>query len=398
MMKKNFSSGGTYVGVQADQHDEESSDYAPQGLKAAVKKPDSTCSFLDALTKIGILIIFGFILGRLYFLETKFESLPARDVGFADKPQSLSTQALEESILTFTKEVKRVVESQETYTEALQESILNLTMDLKSESTREVQLEQTSQSLPPISLEELMYKYGSDKSKDDHGYTNIYQLLFNPIQYKVKRVLEIGIAAGQSLQGWREYFPNAQITGVEPRGLAPKVKQNIDRMSRVNYAIVNVLEKSITQDQIKKKLNADLDSFDIIIDDGPHTFDSQRDFLVRLFPFVKPGGIYIIEDITPHSTDVFRDPNKPAHTEELNDVLTGNDCSYVDTTIGHRDFKAWHKRWPSYARDRSHHNSNMIVIRKRDSPLHDIFINSAHRIAMNIDRIVQHEEENDSVS
>jgi len=377
--------------------DEESSDDSAEGLKAAVKQADCSCSFLDVLTKIGIVMILLFVLSRLYFLEIKFESLPGRDVEAEDKPQSLSTQALEESILTLTMEVKsasmRVVESQGTYAEALQESILNLTMELNSESTR-VQSEETSQLLPIISLEELMYKYGSDKSKDDHGYTNIYELLFNPIQYKVKKVLELGIAAGQSLQAWREYFPNAQITGVEPdkAHLNANVKENIDRMDRVNYALVNVLTPGITQDKIKEKLNEDLESFDIIIDDGPHTFASQRDFLIRLFPFVKPGGIYIIEDITPVSTGAFRDPTKEAHTEELDSILTGNDCSYVDTTIGHRDFQAWHDRWPTYAKDRKTHNSNLIVIRKRDKPLHDVFINSAHKIAMNVDRIVQHEE------
>jgi len=387
------------MGVQVVEPDEESSDFAHARLKAAVKQTDRSCKVLDVVSKLGIVIILLFVISRLSFLELRFENKLARDVEVDDKQNSLSTQALEESILTLTKELKsastRVVESQEKYAEALQESVSASTKELKSESTRGVeQSKDTSQSLPIISLEDLMYKYGSDKSKDDHAYTNIYQLLFNPIQYKVKKVLELGIAAGQSLQAWREYFPNAQITGVDPN-LNPKVKENLDRMSRVDYALFNILTDGITQDEIKEELRADLESFDIIIDDGPHTFSSQRDFLVRLFPFLKPGGIYIIEDITPMSTKEFRHPDNESHTKELNDILTGNDCSYVDTTIGHRDFEVWHKRWPAYARDREHHNSNMIVIRKRDKPLRDVFVNSAHHISMHVDSIVQHEEENE---
>ena len=60
----------------------------------------------------------------------------------------------------------------------------------------------------PHYLEELMYHYGSDKSKDDHSYTDLYQMLFNPIRLDVKHVMEVGVAAGQSIQAWHHYFPS----------------------------------------------------------------------------------------------------------------------------------------------------------------------------------------------
>jgi SAM-dependent methyltransferase len=37
--------------------------------------------------------------------------------------------------------------------------------------------------------------------------------------------------------------------------------------------------------------------FDIIIDDGSHRHDHQQKTLSALFKFLKPGGLYIIEDL-----------------------------------------------------------------------------------------------------
>jgi hypothetical protein len=37
--------------------------------------------------------------------------------------------------------------------------------------------------------------------------------------------------------------------------------------------------------------------FDVIIDDGPHTLQSQIFAVNSYFPMLKPGGILIIEDI-----------------------------------------------------------------------------------------------------
>ena len=41
---------------------------------------------------------------------------------------------------------------------------------------------------------------GTDKSHDDHKYTDLYASLFDPIRDRVLNVTEIGIAMGQSLQ------------------------------------------------------------------------------------------------------------------------------------------------------------------------------------------------------
>ena len=36
---------------------------------------------------------------------------------------------------------------------------------------------------------------------------------------------------------------------------------------------------------------------DLIIEDGPHSLESNENFLDVLWPYLKPGGHYVIEDI-----------------------------------------------------------------------------------------------------
>ena len=64
-------------------------------------------------------------------------------------------------------------------------------------------------SLP--SLETLAFYYGTDKSHDDHKYTDFYSLLFDGSRLSVNNVTEIGVMTGQSLQMWSDYFVNARV-------------------------------------------------------------------------------------------------------------------------------------------------------------------------------------------
>merc|ERR1712079_816925 len=67
----------------------------------------------------------------------------------------------------------------------------------------------------PSSLEALMYEFHTDKARDDHKYSDLYGMLFDPIRHRVSNVTELGVMAGQSLKVWHEYFANARIYGID---------------------------------------------------------------------------------------------------------------------------------------------------------------------------------------
>ena len=47
----------------------------------------------------------------------------------------------------------------------------------------------------PVSLETLAYKYGTDKSKDDHKYVDLYHSLFHDRRHRVHNLTELGVSS-----------------------------------------------------------------------------------------------------------------------------------------------------------------------------------------------------------
>ena len=155
-----------------------------------------------------------------------------------------------------------------------------------------------------MSLEKLVEKYGTDKNLS--GYTPTYERLFTPVKDKVKNVLEIGLGTldativstfvgntrlyphykpGGSLRVWRDFFPNAEVYGVD---IAKDCMFTEDR-------IKTFLFDSSNSDYVEYYLE-DL-NFDVIIDDGNHDPKYQMATLENLINKLNPGGIYVIEDI-----------------------------------------------------------------------------------------------------
>jgi hypothetical protein len=142
-------------------------------------------------------------------------------------------------------------------------------------------------------------KYVTDKYSI-HRYTPVYFKMFEPIRHKPIVLLEIGIGRDKgppanptmrraaSLYMWEEFFPNAKIIGLDSDKV---ILINRDRISSY-YANQNdpkTLVAAVTA--------AGKPEVDILIDDGSHDPGNQISSCLTLMPFVKPGGVYIIEDI-----------------------------------------------------------------------------------------------------
>ena len=62
-------------------------------------------------------------------------------------------------------------------------------------------------------LREVMRRHGSDKVT--HGFTRLYDARFGPIHDRVTSLMEVGVFMGASIRMWRDYFPNATVTGLD---------------------------------------------------------------------------------------------------------------------------------------------------------------------------------------
>lgn len=130
------------------------------------------------------------------------------------------------------------------------------------------------------------YKGLYDTDKFVLGYVDkFYNDLFAPIKDKVESVLEIGIQYGASVLLWKEYFTNAHIYGVDIDKLVDFTGQE-----RITAYYGDAYQKYFVN-------SFNDEQFDIVIDDGPHTYESMVFFLENYLRKVKPGGYLILEDI-----------------------------------------------------------------------------------------------------
>lgn len=166
---------------------------------------------------------------------------------------------------------------------------------------------------------EIGKKYDTDKSSQRsnvtnsrhcHPYTLFYDGLFKNKKNDDLSIAELGILDGASLLMWKEYFSNANIYGFEYNNdLINNFKQKFNN-DRVVLSNINVNNKDSIVHAFSK-----LDvTYDIIIEDTTHQFEDQIRVIENVYPYLKEGGILIIEDI-------FKSYNENDYIKRLQPVL-----------------------------------------------------------------------------
>jgi len=164
---------------------------------------------------------------------------------------------------------------------------------------------------------EIMGRHKSDKGHVDienswHNYTTLYYSLFNPMREKEMRVFELGLGTnnlsvpsnmgangrpGASLYGWEEFFPNSKIFGAD-----------VDSGILFNTDNIKTFYCDQTKPEIVQKMwnepNLE-ENFDIIIEDGLHTFHANVCFFENSIHKLKKNGYFIIEDIMYKESHLF---------------------------------------------------------------------------------------------
>lgn len=122
------------------------------------------------------------------------------------------------------------------------------------------------------------------------SYLSTYDDWFRAYTNRPLRILEIGIENGGSLEIWAKYFPNANlIVGCDINPLCANLSYDADH--------INVVVGDANADNIRARIVAFSETYDIIIDDGSHV---SRDIVVsfaKYFPLLAEGGIYVVEDL-----------------------------------------------------------------------------------------------------
>lgn len=143
-----------------------------------------------------------------------------------------------------------------------------------------------------LTLQDIGSRFCSDKFTV-HNYAPQYEFHFEKIRFNPIQLLEIGIGGdshtdqgGASLKTWEAYFPQATVSG-------------IDIFEKTNLATerIQVFMGDQADAQFLKSVHQKTGDFDIVIDDGSHRSVDVISSFEILFPLLKIGGIYVIEDL-----------------------------------------------------------------------------------------------------
>lgn len=148
-------------------------------------------------------------------------------------------------------------------------------------------LDSLPDSLRNYNLIELSEIFGTDKQPSMHNFIDVYDRYLTPLRDSVHRVFEIGIFNGASHKMWKCFFDSAEVYGIDI-----KPKPWVEKLGIHTY-----IADQADRDDLQAFIDSSGGNFDVIIDDGGHFMDHQQVSLGFLFKHLKPGGLFIIEDV-----------------------------------------------------------------------------------------------------
>ncbi len=170
-------------------------------------------------------------------------------------------------------------------------------------------------------LSQLAVRFGSDKW-GGHWHTPHYAQHFAAFRERRVNVLELGIGGydapdqgGSSLLMWRYYFRRGLIHGLD-----------IFDKSQLPFSRVRTHKGDQSDAGYLTGLAEQLGPLDIVIDDGSHFSPDVITSFQTLFPHVRPGGIYVIEDL---QTSYW--PGWQGSSTDLNNPLTS--MGFIKTLV-----------------------------------------------------------------
>jgi len=138
--------------------------------------------------------------------------------------------------------------------------------------------------------------YKSTESASDKGTTHQYIYSFYSNEFTPKRndeltIVEIGVNKGDSMILFRDWFVNSKIFGIDN-----KMEMTTEYVNKVDAIEgISIIYKDAYNGETCNLFEDE--SIDYLIDDGPHSTESQIKCVQQWFSKIKKGGKLIIEDI-----------------------------------------------------------------------------------------------------
>jgi predicted O-methyltransferase YrrM len=131
-----------------------------------------------------------------------------------------------------------------------------------------------------------------------HPYTPFYSMFLATYKNKPVRFAEIGVAGGASVHMWSQYFKSGELYFFDRDD---NFLQHAAGFGYKNAKFGNMDVRSA--DSIRAALTATGSLLDVILDDSSHDVWDQKIIIEAALPFLKPGGILLVEDVFRNVTE-----------------------------------------------------------------------------------------------
>jgi hypothetical protein len=210
-----------------------------------------------------------------------------------------------------------------------------------------------------MTLNELATKYKTDKGPGEHEYTSRYNMYLESFRDVEFNLLEIGVCDGASVKMWKEYFPKATIVAID---IDPRCKEFEE--DRIHIHIGDQTDINFLQSVVSKHGH-----FEVILDDGGHSWKQQIVSFETLFPRLSYGGLYFLEDMhtsyRPQSVwDDFQITGVNYFKSIVDDVNL-NGKSFHGYNEIHNQYLSYNENTIDYI----HFYKSLIVISKKETPI-----------------------------
>ena len=133
------------------------------------------------------------------------------------------------------------------------------------------------------------------------AYFQVYEELLSNYRNKKITFVEVGVLNGGSLFMWRDFFgPEARIIGVDFNPLAKRWEEDG----------FEIFIGSQSSPDFWRDFFSSIGMVDVLLDDGGHTNEQQIVTTHQSIPFIKDGGLLIVEDVHASYFKDFGNPSK----------------------------------------------------------------------------------------
>lgn len=141
-------------------------------------------------------------------------------------------------------------------------------------------------------LTELVDNSRTDKNTV-HSYLGLYQELLFKRKETARNILEIGISQGGSIKLWSDFFTNATVHGLD---ILP-YEQIWDGLKNKNNIVLHTSVDAYNETYFTSQFLQKGIQCDFMLDDGPHSLESMKQFIKLYSQIMTEDGILIIEDV-----------------------------------------------------------------------------------------------------